>query len=337
MSLDNTAFLFDSERKEKFQFFIQSYNGERSMLMEAESDSEALDWIKAFELHIDFANDSARLVSDPALARLSRRYSVESDIPGSAKSESNSPTTAATDTPSSRRASTGTISTPAATSAHSEAMQRPQSERIDSSGKAGVTIPDDAKPANPIPKHIHSDSGEISEIFHVIISELSSFLGQCVSFATDVSARNSAVHKSRQVCSSFLSNTKEGSKDGMKNGTLIFAMVLVFAMAILTIHPLFESMVLICLRFVVSPVFMLLGLYFILAAVWELNEQNSMLLVPKAAHQLVSTGVYKVVRHPMYTGLLMLCLGRAWIARSMLKLFFTIILGFILVCVLLIL
>jgi protein-S-isoprenylcysteine O-methyltransferase Ste14 len=54
------------------------------------------------------------------------------------------------------------------------------------------------------------------------------------------------------------------------------------------------------------------GLAMVLNAAWELKDKFSIFLHPASATtEVVTSGVYGVVRHPMYGGLILLCGGQA--------------------------
>eukprot|EP01036_Dinobryon_divergens_P028899 gene28899-37916_t len=73
-----------------------------------------------------------------------------------------------------------------------------------------------------------------------------------------------------------------------------------------------------------------LSVHPVISLIFRFAEQISFLLIPVANQRLVSTGIYQVVRHPMYGGLLSVCLGIAMLNRSAEKVLFSIALGFIL-------
>jgi protein-S-isoprenylcysteine O-methyltransferase Ste14 len=55
----------------------------------------------------------------------------------------------------------------------------------------------------------------------------------------------------------------------------------------------------------------LLGLFFTLWARWTLAGNWSSNVAFKQGHELIETGPYRFVRHPIYTGILAMCLGTA--------------------------
>lgn len=55
----------------------------------------------------------------------------------------------------------------------------------------------------------------------------------------------------------------------------------------------------------------LCGFVFLSMGLWNLGENITVFLTPINGNQLVTHGIYSLVRHPMYSGLLMLCSGFA--------------------------
>jgi len=71
------------------------------------------------------------------------------------------------------------------------------------------------------------------------------------------------------------------------------------------------------------------GLYLISVGIWELGEHTSIRLAPLSQSTLVTTGVYGILRHPMYSGLLSLCFGISITGDSVEKVILAIILTFV--------
>lgn len=80
-----------------------------------------------------------------------------------------------------------------------------------------------------------------------------------------------------------------------------------------------------------SLLFTATGAGLILSAFWELKENSSPFLVPLSQSRLVTGGAYEYLRHPMYGGVVLLCLGLSVLSRNSDKLFLTILLTFALV------
>lgn len=72
------------------------------------------------------------------------------------------------------------------------------------------------------------------------------------------------------------------------------------------------------------------GLYFISRGVWDLRQNLTPFPHPIDGNQLVTTGIYSSVRHPLYTGLISLCMGVSIFSDSLDKAVLTVILAFFL-------
>jgi protein-S-isoprenylcysteine O-methyltransferase Ste14 len=72
------------------------------------------------------------------------------------------------------------------------------------------------------------------------------------------------------------------------------------------------------------------GLYFISRGVWDLRQNLTPFPHPIDGNQLVTTGIYGSVRHPLYTGLISLCMGVSIFSDSLDKAVLTVILAFFL-------
>lgn len=73
------------------------------------------------------------------------------------------------------------------------------------------------------------------------------------------------------------------------------------------------------------------GIYLLGKSVWQLKENNSPYIIPSRGNQLVNTGVYEYVRHPMYGGLILTAVGLSVLSNSVEKLLLTAVLTFALV------
>jgi len=55
----------------------------------------------------------------------------------------------------------------------------------------------------------------------------------------------------------------------------------------------------------------ILGLILLLTALLQLNKNLSPFPTPKIDGQLIESGLYQYIRHPIYTGILLMCFGYA--------------------------
>lgn len=73
------------------------------------------------------------------------------------------------------------------------------------------------------------------------------------------------------------------------------------------------------------------GAYLVLSSVWQLREHNSPYIIPSLDNKLVTDGVYRYTKHPMYGGLIVSSVGVAIYTNSVEKLILAAILAYVLV------
>jgi len=129
----------------------------------------------------------------------------------------------------------------------------------------------------------------------------------------------------RLVCNSLILSFSEGTAGERGEGWMT-AQVLV-VLLVLSEVPLLVRFLL----WLSSLLFTATGVGLILSAFWELKENASPFLVPLSQSRLVTGGAYEYLRHPMYGGVVLLCLGLSVLSRSSDKLFLTVLLTFALV------
>lgn len=76
-----------------------------------------------------------------------------------------------------------------------------------------------------------------------------------------------------------------------------------------------------------SAVLTLCGIGVIAISILQLNKNLSPFPTPKKGGELVTTGLYSIVRHPIYLGILLLFFGYGIYTGSLVKIAITIILG----------
>ncbi|MBW1294208.1 DUF1295 domain-containing protein [Aquimarina litoralis] len=68
----------------------------------------------------------------------------------------------------------------------------------------------------------------------------------------------------------------------------------------------------------------IVGICTLLLALIQLRENLSPFPTPKKDAKLIKTGLYKFIRHPIYTGILLIAFGYAFYTHSIFKFFITI-------------
>jgi protein-S-isoprenylcysteine O-methyltransferase Ste14 len=77
---------------------------------------------------------------------------------------------------------------------------------------------------------------------------------------------------------------------------------------IIGLHSILEMLI----RFLISVsafLYILVGLALIVFGLFELRANVSLFHLPIERNKLITSGVFCLVRHPMYSGLLLLCIG----------------------------
>lgn len=69
-----------------------------------------------------------------------------------------------------------------------------------------------------------------------------------------------------------------------------------------------------------------IGIIIILIALLQLNKNLSPFPTPKSTSQLITTGLYKFIRHPIYTGIMLTLLGYSLYTESGYKFLITLLL-----------
>lgn len=72
------------------------------------------------------------------------------------------------------------------------------------------------------------------------------------------------------------------------------------------------------------------GFYFICRGVWDLKQNLTPFVSPISGNQLVTSGIYGSIRHPLYTGLICICLGASIFSDTVDKAVLTAFLAFLL-------
>lgn len=80
---------------------------------------------------------------------------------------------------------------------------------------------------------------------------------------------------------------------------------------------------------VLTLILAIFGVVIVLLAILQLNKNLSPFPSPKSGSQLIKTGLYKFIRHPIYTGIILTFLGFSIYSESIYRLIITAILYFL--------
>lgn len=132
----------------------------------------------------------------------------------------------------------------------------------------------------------------------------------------------------KTTLASLLKNVQEGEMG--KRGEEWFIGLFVLSFLILVgVHPLLFRLISFFI-WLSAFLYILLGFFLIANALWELKANISPFIAPIKDNTLTTGGVYRLCRHPMYGGLILLCIGKSIRSGSMEKFLLSVVLAFIL-------
>lgn len=145
---------------------------------------------------------------------------------------------------------------------------------------------------------------------------------ESVKVFTDKDVRNdfsaNVVGNARLVVAGLSKNVKEGEA-GKRGEKIIFASLMIIALIVLGINPVLYVVVHWVLKIAASLSF-LAGGFLSTNALWELKGNFNLFAAPGRDNVLVIRGVYSLVRHPFYGGIVISCASAAVLQNSVVKL-----------------
>ena len=168
-----------------------------------------------------------------------------------------------------------------------------------------------------------ADAGEESE--SGVLAFLKAAGRRCVNLAGRLITQPSFRQELLDMCSvrwlSFFENIRYGEV-GRRGEEWLLAQLVLVAFITLGINPLFV----ICIR-CLGFAFSAFGAYMIIRAAWILKENLSPFVVPSANNYVVDSDLFAVVRHPLYGGVILGCIGISLMSNSCDRLIFTLFLA----------
>ena len=139
-----------------------------------------------------------------------------------------------------------------------------------------------------------------------------------------VQFRRKFILDAKYIVSSAVKNISEG-EIGKRGEELVLIQFGIMAMVFFGVPPLVSFVVKLVGIFSTMS-----GLYLMTRGVWDLKENLTPFISPVAGNQLVTSGIYDAVRHPIYTGAIFFCAGIAIASDSIEKLVLTAALAYFL-------
>lgn len=331
----------------KQQIYIVAFNGENNLLIETETEEETNRWTNALKQHIRFANKVSAQSTGSVPASTPKSNSI-TELPTNNQnvatthvdaddidsddddsfSAANKPVAAPTSTAAanSSEAPIARAPSPAAEPAPSVATEAAADTRAPAARRtsATTTTTTTAPAPAPSPKAAKADasSADLTTIDGVASHVVSFF--QRVS--NDKAYRNtlaeSVVPRVQGVSQGLSTHFFEGNP-GERGEELILPALAVFLMVLLGLGQLLILLVG-WFIFLLAPFLVISGMLMVGSALWELEALASLWLIPNTSvankkHKVVDSGVFGVVRHPMYGGMVLWVLGWAIFSNSVVK------------------
>eukprot|EP01039_Chlorochromonas_danica_P008947 gene8948-9870_t len=299
LSLVNTE-ITSSTSLTASQIYLTSFNGENNMLMQAASPEEAGEWKLALKQHIQYANIS----TEETVLQLSlNRSSVKPPMTTPSIADSRA-TSIANDDEASRT-----------TFVDVSKRELPPPTPSDTSATSTSTSSSSSQPAE-------SSSAALTLL-------LDSFLA----FLLDAERRKAIIRDTlpgfRSAFQASLESANTGDF-GTRGEELLIPAFLLTIVIFVSFMPRIVFLINIILP-LVGSILIATGIVMTLNAIWELKENCSLFLQPpKQIKRITTSGVYGVVRHPMYGGIILTAFGVAMVQGHIYKVFSTLALAAIL-------
>ncbi|KAJ1392417.1 hypothetical protein B484DRAFT_459420 [Ochromonadaceae sp. CCMP2298] len=300
LHLANTEMIQENKKYNDKQIFVVSFSGEYNLLMEAETPEDADEWMSAITEHIRYANLHA---SDTATSRNSRLLKAGSMAIGASESSVNSSPTPSMSSPSAQNDEVAS-----AQAVKEVAEPKPKS--------SAVALKIEAEKL---------DFAQFCEKAPVWVQELSAMVMGNDSRITLVT---NILTSGQVLVTNLIKNTGEG-EFGTRGEQYLGAIFVLSCSIILGLHSLLEMLI----RFLISVsagLYIVLGGALIVLGLFELRANVSLFHLPIERNKLITSGVFQLVRHPMYGGLLLLCIGLSITGRRWDKMVLSVILGLVL-------
>jgi len=343
----------DSKRYNENQIFIVSFNGENSMLMEAETKEDATAWIVSIRTHIKYANenqfsngttkgDASSTRSTAAETEVSIKEDIATaDSDATAASTSVSPHSEkemvqAPKVPTNfRRGSSLSIRGSVVPLNNNSSVSGSSSSSTDNREASAATNTSSSSDSAQQQQQHQSSVAVVHKDTIDFASFCSGIPSYCADMATKLSSSDSrdklfsdvSASSRATIISAFESiNDGEVGSRGEKWSSLILMLV---SSILIGLHAFFERLVGFLIR-TSSVFYILVGILMILNGLLELKSNMSLFFAPVERSKLVTSGVFRLVRHPIYGGLLLLCFGVSIASQRFDKLVLTIALAAVL-------
>lgn len=130
------------------------------------------------------------------------------------------------------------------------------------------------------------------------------------------------------VLTSIVANT--GGEFGTRGESYMGIILVLSCSIIIGLHSVLEMIIRVLIR-ISGSLYVAVGIAMITAGLFELKGNASLFYLPIERNKLVTSGIFRMVRHPVYGGLLLLCIGLSITSQRWDKMVLSVVLGVVLV------
>mmetsp|Transcript_34063 Transcript_34063/g.70329 ORF Transcript_34063/g.70329 Transcript_34063/m.70329 type:complete len:420 (+) Transcript_34063:115-1374(+) len=330
LHLANTEIIIENKKYNEKQIFVVSFSGEYNLLMEADSTEEADAWVDAIELHIKHANggdddseeeeDSRNSAADAAARQKLRDAKAGSmlvkqpaaDLVGNSVSESDASDDASP------------LAADGARSRKSSSLPAISEDSTDV--PVAATAPSKHKVAAIIAA-VEAEKIDLAMFMEQAPQYVQNLVGKIMGGDSRVALVGEIMTGGQVLVTSVMKNNEgEFGTRGEKYLAVIFVLS---CSIIIGLHSVLEMVI----RFFIglsASIYVVVGLGLIVTGMFELKSNLSLFYLPIDRNKLVTSGVFRMVRHPVYGGLLLLCIGLSITSQRWDKMVLSVLLGLVL-------
>eukprot|EP01040_Poterioochromonas_malhamensis_P005679 gene5678-6101_t len=337
------------------QVFIVSYNGENNILMETDDPKDTAEWVSAIKTHIDFYNKAtSSRVQSMTISRSGNLNATTSPSTAPVRGSTARASTASVteEPPASERktvAAEDVTPTPSIINANEEtdtsSIIQGESKRSSiTRRKVSVilTPPTTTSTTSDNSSNNTSSSTPAASSAHPPVLEYKVYTVEAignvlidlvVNFFTNTEERNKLLAdiapNAQTAVMKAVENLMEGDP-GKRGEKVVIAAAVLFFLIIVGVGNRFLFYLIQTFMYIGSTILLLVGVSILLNGVWELKDHFSLLLTPAPGNKVVTTGVYQLVRHPIYCGVIMISFGWSISQRQIYKVVLSMILFIVL-------
>ena len=130
------------------------------------------------------------------------------------------------------------------------------------------------------------------------------------------------------VLTSLVANT--GGEFGTRGESYIGVILVLSSCIIVGLHNILEMLIRVLIR-ISGSLYVAVGIAMMVAGLFELKSNASLFYLPVERNKLVTSGIFRFVRHPVYGGLVLLCMGLSINSQRWEKVVLSVVLGIVLV------